>query len=400
MNDIDIGWHFPPTGGGRSDGYNDPGIAHFDGAHEASLARETLQNSLDARAEPNKPVEVEFEIKSLDGPHFHHAELAESVEACIAELGRQDDKAASALSEARRLLGQRQLTFLRISDRNTTGLRDERWRALVKMQGASVKDDFSAGGSHGIGKFAPFAVSPLRTVFYWTRFHDGAGRARELFQGRAVLMSHNPHGEEKQGTGFFGIRDGCREVADDQIPGEIRATEGSGGALLTAGTSLWIAGFQNQNGWQRKIARSVITSFFGAINDGSLAVTLEPSSDANEDEWQLEINGNTIKQWFGLLAENADEDADAVNQARVFWELIRVDSKQASEHPEIHFAEKQDSDLGHCQLWIRVADGLPSRVGIMRKTGMLITTQQAGLQRFPGLRDFAAICRFEGEDGK
>ena len=28
----EIGWHFPPTNGGRIDGFNDPGIAHFTGA--------------------------------------------------------------------------------------------------------------------------------------------------------------------------------------------------------------------------------------------------------------------------------------------------------------------------------------------------------------------------------
>ena len=26
-----IGWRFPPTNGGRIDGFNDPGIAHFTG---------------------------------------------------------------------------------------------------------------------------------------------------------------------------------------------------------------------------------------------------------------------------------------------------------------------------------------------------------------------------------
>ena len=35
----------------------------------------------------------------------------------------------------------------------------------------------------------------------------------------------------------------------------------------------------------------------------------------------------------------------------------------------------------------------------MRKTGMLITTRQGGLIRFSGLRNFIAICRFEGDDG-
>ena len=42
---------------------------------------------------------------------------------------------------------------------------------------------------------------------------------------------------------------------------------------------------------------------------------------------------------------------------------------------------------------------LPNKVGLMRKTGMLITTRQPGLIRFRGMRDFIAICRFEGDEG-
>ncbi len=43
-----IGWRFPPTNGGAGDGFNDSGIAHFKGSPISSLARETIQNSLDA----------------------------------------------------------------------------------------------------------------------------------------------------------------------------------------------------------------------------------------------------------------------------------------------------------------------------------------------------------------
>ena len=38
----EIGWRFPPTSGGRVDGFNDPGIAHFTGSPLVSLARETI----------------------------------------------------------------------------------------------------------------------------------------------------------------------------------------------------------------------------------------------------------------------------------------------------------------------------------------------------------------------
>ena len=182
-----IGWHFPPTGGGRVDRFNDPGIAHFDGNPLVSLARETIQNSLDAKA-GSGPVEVSFEIEGIDRQDsLGRDELAAAVTACLDELGDDDDKARTMLNHAAELLGRDRLPYLRVRDENTTGLRRGHWKALVKWQGESVKETRSAGGSHGIGKYAPFAVSPLRTVFYWTRFEEGTA-SRELFQGKAVLM--------------------------------------------------------------------------------------------------------------------------------------------------------------------------------------------------------------------
>ena len=62
---------------------------------------------------------------------------------------------------------------LRISDYNTTGLLGSRepintdWTNLTKSSGASDKKG-TAGGSYGIGKFAPFACSFFSTVFYST----------------------------------------------------------------------------------------------------------------------------------------------------------------------------------------------------------------------------------------
>ena len=58
----EIGWRFPPTSGGRVDGFNDPGIAHFTGSPLVSLARETIQNSLDASLTLDTPVHVSFEL--------------------------------------------------------------------------------------------------------------------------------------------------------------------------------------------------------------------------------------------------------------------------------------------------------------------------------------------------
>ncbi len=188
-----IGWFFPPTGGGQEDGYNDSGMAHFRGARIGSLARETIQNSLDAHDQGAKAVHMSFEVLSLDAPDdsFGRAELRRAIESRrVRAQADEDHGAVGGLTRALGLLDSGEVAYLRISDRNTTGLTDRHWKALVKVKGLSVKRPGSDPlGSHGIGKYAPFAVSPLRTVFYWTAFPDN-GRVVEKLQGKSVLMTH------------------------------------------------------------------------------------------------------------------------------------------------------------------------------------------------------------------
>lgn len=390
-----IGWRFPPTSGGRADGFNDPGMAHFGGNPLDSLARETIQNSLDARASDSAPVRMSFGIEVVDRSEaLGRAELAAAIRACVDELrdtGGDDDKARSVFSNALGLLERPKLTYLRIADQNTTGLHHEHWRALVKLQGASVKARRDAGGSHGIGKYAPFGVSPLRTVFYWTRFHEGTTRS-ELFQGKAVLMSHKDvtNGAETQGTGFYGHVDGCQALLASDIPPRIRQVEHR--RDRGQGTSLWVAGFETPEGWQRRVATSVVADFFYAIEGGTLSVEIEPTAELRARRL-YGISQSTIVRWFDYLAPEqpgATDEEDAVAEAYQFWAISRADEP---------VAEKEDKDLGHCRLWVRVADGLPKKVGFVRATGMLITTRQYGLLRFRGLQDFIALCVFDAPKG-
>lgn len=58
-----VGWEFPVDGGDQWQGFNDPGIEHFRGNPFGSLARELIQNSLDAPS--GTPVIVSFELKEI-----------------------------------------------------------------------------------------------------------------------------------------------------------------------------------------------------------------------------------------------------------------------------------------------------------------------------------------------
>ena len=310
-----------------------------------------------------------------------------AINASIQTAG-DDPLASAALAAAKSILSDK-IPCLRVSDRNTTGLLGDHWRALVKMQGVSHKPELEgAGGSHGIGKYAPFAVSTLRTVFYWTCFHEN-GKVQEKFQGKSVLMSHtNAEQEETQGTGFFGVKEDCRELTQ-KIPQLFRLLDQHQCPLR--GTSLAVMGFRETDDWRRRVAASAIGNFFFAIGTGRLTVIVEP----DESSELMEIDSGSLENWFQHLIEDADPDDpentadDPLREAQIFWKLSRDEP----------VAEKQDSELGHCRLWIHTAEGLPSKVAFVRCTGMLITTQQRGLIRFHGYREFAALCVFEDPAG-
>jgi len=383
-----IGWHFPPTGGGSYDGWNDGGIAHFAGKPLANLAREILQNSLDAAVRIGQPVHVEFDLRSLDREDGDHwTQLAGAIDACRTEE-LADAKAQLALETAATLLEQPEIPCLRVADWHTTGLRDEHFHALVKAKGISNKDHSTAGGSQGQGKSAAFVWSALRTVLYWTRFRQD-NQSVELFQGKAVLMSHQHNGRQTQGTGFLGAINQCREISGSDIPDAIRRVEGR--SARGDGTSLWIAGFREYNGWQHDIAASVIANFFTALHDGQLEVTIEPDDDMQK-YGLLEISTDTLEHWYDYLLNDAklsDGEDNQLLESHTYWRILSQD--QPIEH--------EDPVLGECQLWIRVADELPSKVAFVRGTGMLITNEQQRLKRFRGLRPFVAVCRFTSQQG-
>lgn len=393
-----IGWNFPPTGGGVETGINDAGIVTFDGAPLSSLARETIQNSLDARADPERPVHITFELRQIEPNEIARAELARHLDSCISEWSN-DPKALATLRGARDALDAEKLQLLGVIDTNTTGLEGRLWRGLVKWAGASVKSSESAGGSFGVGKAAPFTVSPLRTVCYWSAFEEG-GTLTEKFQGKAVLVSHkHDFGkglETTSGTGFFGLTDGCEALQGGDIPKVFRR---AAGGKAEPGTAVWIVGFNpDQHGerWQSAIARSVVESFFYGIQQGDLEILLEPD-ESGGDEALWDIRKAALPTLFSQLTNEpeGEDDDDAIDRARLYWRLV-------SSGPPTAVMDPPDKDLGQVKLWIGTEDdfpgeSLPSRVALIRGTGMIVTDQQSK-HRFRRLREYAAVCVIDDDD--
>lgn len=383
-----IGWKFPPLNGGEGQGFEHAGMAHFQGNLLGSLAREIIQNSLDARRDDAKPVDVTFELQSIDvHRHLGGDELRRHLLAC-AEVAT-DGKAERFFRDAAALLDRDAVQFLRVSDGNTTGLGEKQWRALVKMQGEGAKRDATAGGSFGIGKNAPFAVSPLRTVGYWS-YSTADGGIVEKFQAKAILMSHpwveegQNRTTETQAVGFYGDTTTCREMCPPRIPSVFRRLNHRRQPI--EGTTVWISGFHTNGEWRRQITQSVLRNYFYAIDRGRLEILIEP--DDSQDASPTSLDRDSLKKVFDYFMTGTAPDT-GLSDAHRYW------SVQSGAPPTF---DEELSGLGSVKLWIEVGEDLPRKVALIRGTGMLITDRQPGLMRFRDLRDFAAVCVFESDE--
>ena len=122
-----IGWNFPSNQDGQIKGVADAGIENFNGTELSSLARENCQNSLDAAlADTNPQVLVEFEryfVHDAQIPGI--AEYRQILRKCKAFWDTsKSEKAKTFLKDAVSHASYDSGFMLRISDYNTTGLKD------------------------------------------------------------------------------------------------------------------------------------------------------------------------------------------------------------------------------------------------------------------------------------
>ena len=379
---MSIGWYFPSSGGGTRHGFNDAGIETFAGAPYDGLAREIIQNSLDAAVtgESKSMVTVEFDHVKIAREDFPGADaLLEVMKKCLRE-SKTNIKAEAFFKNSIKELQKPEISCLKISDSGTTGLRGDyrkdsgQWLAITKGSGISEKLDPTAGGSYGIGKNAPFVVSSLRTVFYST-FYREAGDLVYRMQGKSILMSHSADdGGYTQGTGFYGKTSGCMPIESD-IPKFLCPTE--------QGCVVLIPGFVAEKQWQHKIVATVVSNFFCAIDQKKLVVIIQ-----DEKETIALIDKDTLEECFQKVVD-LKITPEKVENSQHYYHAMKEESPRDAELPQ----------LGHCKMWVRVGEGLPKRVALLRKTGMLITDDQSGIKQWRGRMDFVGVFMCDSDKG-
>jgi len=369
---------FPQTGGGCEIGPNDAGLEIFKSSVERSLARECVQNSIDARHDKTRPVRVVFSVTHYDILSLPGMEsLRDGVIPACRTFQAGDHKAQTCCDTAEEMLARPRIPVMRISDENTIGLsggdadRHGGWYALVMASGVSNKPGGS-GGSFGIGKYAPLAASSLRTVFYGTRTIGG----EVALQGVTEWWSHeNPDGKITQGRGYIGlVNEDCDDLGrfrairqEEQIPSLFKRDQ--------PGTDVWVVGFNDTYKWQDLIAYYLLENFWLSVHEKIVEF----------DVGGISITADTLDTLLREYYEKEDS-FDAWYQYRAFK---GGEKKQKVFH-----------HLGEIDLYLLVHDreDLPRKVSGLRKTGMLIEKRIEG-QRSRCKRQYAGLLYCHNDAG-
>lgn len=212
-----MNWHYeksPLNGGAPGDAYKS--VFNGSGKRGAEiLAREAIQNSVDAASEPGGNVRVDFRFRRLSAEERADFEAAASLgDICEREpqLGLPKDNVLRDRSAP--------IDLLYIDDYETTGLRGDpthpssNLRKLLMDLGGSGKaqDGTGSGGSYGFGKAVYSSNSRIGTIFAFSRTEDAAGAPISLLMGCAYHSGHEHEGTPFTGRAFLGT-----EVS---VPGE------------------------------------------------------------------------------------------------------------------------------------------------------------------------------------
>lgn len=367
MNLKDLDFNFPSNNNGEIRGISDPGIESFSGAPIKGLGREILQNSLDANKMNIDPAIVEFQLfyipfQELPG----NDSLKDSFNRGLDFFSTQKSEKARNFYLNGLNLMDKQIPILRISDFNTTGLTGSRgsyntpWLDLTKASGVSDKAVGSMG-SFGIGKFASFAASSFRTIFYNTVDIEG----NHAFQGISRITSFKREdGETTQGVGYLGNENNTplyeNRSIDPNYEREISKT----------GTDIYIAGFRNiENTWEESIISAVIDDFLYAIYIGNLVVKIG-AIEINKD------NLNTIMEEFHEFFSEGAKD------------YYKVLTDENTSYSEINYRND-----GLIKFWLLLDEHLINKTSFYRGAGMKIKDRPFNNPLVNG----AALLMIEGE---
>jgi len=363
-----IDYEFASTGGGEATGLNDPVTTAFKSDVNFNLARESLQNIIDATTPgSSEPARAEFvltKIKSHSLPNWE--KLKEILLACRDTYSNQPDTCNFFEKAADKLNKDSLINILKISDYNTTGMTggdddpDGNYFSFLKAVGSSSKAG-GHGGSFGLGKGAYFVASGFRMIFVSSTFSD-----QSLFQGKLRLASHMWNGDRKQGNGSYGLPLQKPIRNKELIPTEFKR--------IGQGTDIFIIDYANSEDWENEIIKSVLDNFWNAIFRRLIIVKVGSVliNDENLDD--------LLHKYY---SEEETDSKDSPNPLPYYHTYM-------DKNPFI----KTLPTLGEVKLYVDQKSNYPKKVALIRLNGMTIDRR-----RFDFLGNFAGVFICENDKG-
>lgn len=372
-------WDFPLAGSGDDVGFNEAGIGMFKSQPYPSLAKEIIQNSLDARSDnipEDQPVKVKFSLIEVTRDDIPNAsQLIDTIDACC-DYAKGDDleKMQQVKAYSDEYLKQSgMIPVLKISDYNTTGLigvddvdnSEKCWHKLVKSNSSTNKSDGSSG-SQGVGKFAVYNFTKLRTILYSTLTENDC----RGIQGKTILTTFRDPVDKKKRVnrarfGKLVDEDVFPISADDEIPSVFHRSE--------IGTDIFVIGFEKDADWLEQIAMSVIEFFFYAVYKGTLEVDLE------DGDKRIHIGVDNLDQMIAYYEKyykdsGYEDDENFQYTAPLYWKAVTDPSGEEEGH--YHIIEDftyRGKSMGQFELYLLMEPEVRDRrILEMRKAGMKI----------------------------
>ncbi len=306
MFDKEKMWRFPGNNYLQEQGIDTPDMETFAQDPIASLARESCQNSIDARIE-GQTARIEFKTFDIMKDEIPGVDRIEKeIDSCL-DYRKSNMKLYNTLYNMKNNINNGIIHCIRVSDFNTVGLKginnldDSPFYLLTRGTGISDKNG-AKGGSKGIGKFASFVASSFNTVFYSTLNMDG----EKGYIGICKLCSTRMEGtdEKTQGTGYFGLDNKNMPILEDFNLDKSYKRE-------TTGTDIYILGFRKNNNWKKELITKILDSFMCAIYYEELEIVVDDlkinknnlSDIVENEDYILKRSYNNIKSQYILLTD-------------------------------------------------------------------------------------------------
>ncbi len=401
-------WKFQINSSGETQGWNDNGIQTFRHNILKSLAREIIQNSIDARQNNGGPVRVDFRLERLSKISIPGVDELEARLVAIksADGKNEGDAHISEMEEAHSCISKSALNVLIISDSNTNGMpyygegTSSPLFRYIKATGSSGGSQARAG-SHGLGKAAPLASSPLRTIYVST-FWDDEGEIKRHYQGRTRLMSLTTEDGITSGTGYWGTH-------EYQPLTKLDNTNFDWLKRTVAGSTVAVPGFRtNVKEWSAILAGYIVSEFFAALHTNALEVTIVDSVRQGKAQTYT-LNSRTVSnrnKFFKSefireeIQNYLNKNDDALSDAEYFYDCL---NESDSELIKLIFDVQH---LGSVRLRLKILEGAPRKVCLIRRD-MKITDnlQTKGGMWSPGhvppkIKDFCGVIDILSEEGE